>query len=278
MATLLASQPQPLKNLGIIVTRPAAQAHELCHQLGLQGARTLRFPSLAIEPLSTPNPAQRIAQRLSDYRWALFISANAVEHGLDLIKQSGTVLPAAPSPADIRLGVIGKASAQKLSDLLDGRPPDLMPASGFDSEALLALPEMQAVAGQRIVIFRGQGGRGLLADTLRARGASVDYADVYRRIQPTLDPTPLLRAWQRSAIFAATTTSNESLNNLYTMVGERGQRWLRQTALVVVSERGRAFAKTLGFEAPIILAENASAKAITDAVLKLAARYPPSPA
>ena len=82
---------------------------------------------------------------------------------------------------------------------------------GFDSEALLALPEMRDLAGKRVVIFRGDGGRELLGDTLIARGAIVEYAECYRRSKPTSDAAVLLRLWARDEVLGIVITSSEGL-------------------------------------------------------------------
>ena len=49
----------------------------------------------------------------------------------------------------------------------------IAPQDGFDSEAVIALPEFaaDAVRGRKVLIFRGDGGRELLADTFCANAA-----------------------------------------------------------------------------------------------------------
>jgi uroporphyrin-3 C-methyltransferase len=75
------------------------------------------------------------------------------------------------------------------------------------------------VAGKRILVVRGEGGRELLADTLRARGAQVEYFECYRRVAPRADPAPLLSAWDRGEVHAVTASSSEAIDNLIELAG-----------------------------------------------------------
>jgi len=88
----------------------------------------------------------------------------------------------------------------------------LLPAERFDSEGLLALPELAAekVCGQRVVIFRGDGGRELLTDVLRERGASVERVTCYHRSGPRDGFAPLEAAWARGALDGIVVSSSEA--------------------------------------------------------------------
>jgi uroporphyrinogen-III synthase len=124
----------------------------------------------------------------------------------------------------------------------------IAPTGRFDSEALLALPALANVGGWRVVIFRGDGGRELLGDTLRERGATVDYVECYRRARPNADVEPLLKRWGRGEIDAVTVSSSEGLRNLYDMLGKLGQAWLKRTPLFAPHARIAANARALGCE------------------------------
>ena len=95
----------------------------------------------------------------------------------------------------------------------------LAPAQRFDSEALLALDALQAdrIAGKSVLLLRGNGGRELLADTLRARGACVECVTCYRRSAPA-DGSALVSLLCNSGLDAAIVTSSESLRNLLALL------------------------------------------------------------
>jgi len=88
-----------------------------------------------------------------------------------------------------------------------------------------------------VVIFRGDGGRELLGDVLRERGAEVEQIASYRRGKPGNDGAVLLKHWEERTLDAITVTSSEGLRNLYEMVGKLGQAWLRKTPLFVPHAR-----------------------------------------
>ena len=143
---------------------------------------------------------------------------------------------------------------------------DLQPTERFDSEGLLALPELARLDGQRVVIVRGEGGRALLGDTLKSRGAELVYAEVYRRGLPEIDPGPLLDVWHQR-VDLVTATSSEILANLVAMLGQAGWSLLRQTPLLVISDRMREQAAQLGFET-LLVAENPTNSAIVTCLCK----------
>jgi uroporphyrinogen-III synthase len=124
----------------------------------------------------------------------------------------------------------------------------IAPRERFDSEALLALPELACgrVAGRRIAIFRGDGGRELLADTLRERGATVDCIACYRRSGPPHGVAPLLAAWRAGRQDALAVSSSEGLRYLYDGLDDEGRRFLAATPVFVPHARIAENARALG--------------------------------
>ena len=246
--------PCALEGMGVLVTRPMHQAEGLCRLIEATGGRPLRFPALEIREPADPGQAKDLLAQTWD--WLLFVSANAVDFALRL---SGGLPPGA------RIAAVGQATAEALVEA--GHPVDLVPDGPFDSEALLANAAMTRVAGQRILIVRGEGGRALLGDTLTERGATVAYAEVYRRACPDLDPAPLLARWEQD-VQAVVATSGEILDNLLGMLGEAGRDRRLGTPLVVVSPRMAEQAAQLGFRR-IAVAERAQDAAIVAALCGL---------
>jgi uroporphyrinogen-III synthase len=144
-----------------------------------------------------------------------------------------------------------------------------VPEVAFNSEALLAMPQLHNVSGRRIIIFRGEGGRELLGDTLVNRGAQVVYANVYRRALPELDKNKLIQPWMQAQNSAVIVTSQEGLDNLVMLLDADAGKRLRQTPIVVISERILDKARQHGIQAPVVIAKQASDEAILEALIEL---------
>ena len=255
--------PSDLPGLRVMVTRPAHQADPLMTQLKAAGAKPWLFPLLEIVPITSAELERHITQ-LEQYDMAIFISPNAVHYGVEAVTSHQSW------PVSLILATVGAGSAHEL-ELSLRRIPDIMPAKGNDSEALLAETAMQYVAGKRILIFRGRGGREQLAKTLRARGAEVDYAEVYERRRPKTDTAPLNDALRSNAIDVIVITSSEALDNLMTMVEVADLNTLRQTQVLVIHPRQADHVRQLGFIHEPILAQDGSVDAIIKALTSLRA-------
>jgi uroporphyrinogen-III synthase len=265
----------PLNGRGVLVTRPAAQAEHLCQLIREAGGEPIAFPTLEIRAARQPEQAR---QRLAEpWDLLLFVSRNAVEYAMPLFPprwrmrddaDCGSAERSAPAPSNSRplIGAVGRATAAALS--AQGLAVDLVPEQGFDSESLLALPALTEVAGQRVLIVRGEGGRPLQGETLHQRGAEVAFAEVYRRSLPEVDVSAELAAWRERLGFV-TVTSDEVLHNLLQMIGSADQAWLLSMPLVVISDRGGATAMQLGFRR-VAVAEETSDEGVIDALCRLA--------
>jgi uroporphyrinogen-III synthase len=214
-----------LDGMGVVVTRPRAAAEALAPALEAEGARVFIFPALAIEAIASTPALERLLARLATFDLAIFVSANAVEHGLAMARRAGAW------PPGLRVAAIGEATAEALRS--SGIARVISPPERHDSEGLLALPELQAVQAQNVIVFRGEGGRERIKETLAERGAKVEYAECYRRVRPQSDARALLAAWRRGEIHAVSALSAETLRNFVAMVGPADAGTLSSATLVV---------------------------------------------
>lgn len=189
---------------GIVITRPRDLAEAFARRLEERGARAFVFPAIEIQPL----PAPAALRRIGDYDLVVFVSPSAVRVALRAM---------APWPPGATAVAISGGTKRELDRA--GIAPVIVPAAGADSEAVLATPALQQVHGKRVLIIRGDEGRGLLGDSLAARGARIEYAECYRRVRPVLDPAPLLAAWRRGEVDAVLALSAQALDNFVDMTG-----------------------------------------------------------
>lgn len=224
----------------IAVTRPAAQAGGLAAAIEAEGGIVLRFPLLEISPLADPAPLEDIARRLDAFDFACFVSPNAVDHAL------GVVLRRRGWPAHLQAVTVGASSEAALAR--HGITRTIAPHERYDSEALLALPALAAaqVAGRRVAIFRGDGGRELLGETLAQRGATVEYVSCYRRSRPAADAKRLVDLARAGRLDALTLTSSEAADNLIDLLGADAAEVLTCTTLFVPHARIGERARELG--------------------------------
>ncbi|MBK9625665.1 MAG: uroporphyrinogen-III synthase [Rhodocyclaceae bacterium] len=228
----------------IVVTRPLAQAAHLLQALLERGAVPVKFPVLAIHDLQDSSAIVDAAIRLDGFDLVIFVSPNAVEKALDVI------LKQRQWPSNLLVATMGRSSEQALA--ARGITRVIAPSLRFDSEALLDLPELQSIKGQRILICRGDGGRELLGTTLKERGALVEFLTCYQRVQPSLDAAPLLSLWQEGKFDAVTLTSSEGLRNFCAMIGRLGMAWLKHTPTFVTHTRIAEFARDEGLESVVL--------------------------
>ncbi|MCC6532203.1 MAG: uroporphyrinogen-III synthase [Burkholderiales bacterium] len=236
----------PLAGRGVVVTRPREQAGRLSALLKAAAARPILFPTLEIDDPLDSRALRTAIDRLDSFDVAIFISPTAASRGMQSIGARRSL------PARLEIAAIGKGTARELHRL--GVEDVVAPATGADSEALLALPRFADMHARSVVIFRGAGGRELLGETLAQRGATVEYAECYRRKRPSGDAQMLLRAWGRGEVHAVTVTSREALANLVDMVGTLGRHWLRKTPLFVPHERIAQAARALGIADVLVTA------------------------
>jgi len=230
-----------LRGLTVLVTRPAGQGESLVAAIRAMGARAVHFPLLVIEPVADPSRQAVITQQiqeLDNYHVLIFVSTNAARFGLAWIDRFWPQFP-----AGVEVLAVGPATAAALQQL----PCEVQVSpAGMQSEDILALPLLNRVDDRKIALFRGVGGRELLAETLRRRGARVDYIETYER-RPPGDSSAQLHSLIRSeSINVITVTSAQILDTFCGLVDIK-RNGLNLLPLLVPSERVREKALDAGF-------------------------------
>ncbi|MDJ0738715.1 MAG: uroporphyrinogen-III synthase [Gammaproteobacteria bacterium] len=219
--------PCDLAGLSVLVTRPAQQSTRLCELIERAHGRPVRFPALEILGPVDKHAARAQLDAARDADLLIFVSANAVQYAFPLLPDQ--------LPLDIGVAAVGSATARALREV--GLDPTQVPER-MDSEGLLALPALRDMTGRTVFVLRGNGGRELIRDTLEARGADVRQVEVYRRRLPQRPAATdnLVRGWSQ-LVDVVTASSQAILDNLFTLLGDDGVQHLRDTPLVVVSQR-----------------------------------------
>ena len=241
---------KPLHDLKVLVTRPKQRAAGLCQMIEQAGGSALQFAAIEITEPADTQSREHARDHIKEFALAIFISPTAVEKTFGFLSEL---------PADISISAIGSRTANALETR--GLGINIMPA-GHDTESLLEHPQMQArqVVGKKIVIFRGEGGRALLGDTLQSRGAEVFYADMYQRSPP---PSAEQLGQYLTQTDIITVSSNQGLQNLFDLATDKNS--ITRHYLVVPGERSYTLAKALGFS-KIFVAENATDEACMNAL------------
>ena len=215
-----------LAGCGVLITRPEHQSKELAAEVEAAGGNVFHFPAIDIIGRDILDIGREFAS-LDTPDIVIFVSSNAVAYGLPVVQGIET-----------KIAAVGPATCASIEALhVD---VDISPTDGFDSEHLLGHTSLQAVDGMNVIIMRGQSGRELLGDTLRERGAKVDYLCVYNRIPhvPTLaDLEDLESALNQQRIQFVTVLSAETVEFLVQILPPQSLGLLRKSTLVAPSAR-----------------------------------------
>ncbi len=233
-----------LQGLTVLVTRPDTRQQELQQAIEAAGGRCVAFPLLAIEPVSEQSARDKLrrqVENLDQFDLLIFISTNAAAFGGELIDSYWPQFP-----VGVAVLAVGPTTAEAVRDRLACEVSSS--ENGMASEDLLELPALKNVEGKKIALFRGVGGRELLATTLRERGAQVDYFEVYRRITVDYPNEALVNEIEAAGVNVITAFSGESLNRLLELAREPAQRsTLLALSLIVPSQRVADMATAEGF-------------------------------
>ena len=233
---------QTLNGLRILNTRPKKQARALSIEINKAKGVAIECPTLEIE--ATDKGWVDSLPDLNTVGYAIFISANAVHLCFNQLKSKNISWP-----PNIKVIAIGKASAKALSTF--NIRVDKMPDKS-DSEHLIALNILQELKKQTVLLFKGEGGRALIEESLFQRGALVISINVYKRVLPTFSPQLIASIWRDNLVDIILLTCEQSIYHIFKMFGQEAHSWLKEKPCVVISERLAKIAASFGMEKIII--------------------------
>lgn len=258
MSPAFANVRQPLAGATLVVTRPAGEGDGFARRARALGAATVLLPGLSLRPPDDPARARRQLQESFD-DW-IFVSPLAVRHAFAL------AAPGHPAAGRRAFGV-GEGTRRALARR---GVAAIAPRAGSDSEGLLACAELADVRGRRIALVGAPGGRGLLAPTLAARGASVEAIHAYRRVPPRLTRRHFAALAAASDPLLMPVSSAEALGHLVALLPAQLLGRLRGQTLVASSRRLAAAASAAGFGNVVLAASAAPADLLAAAARALA--------
>ena len=235
--------PNSLSGLIVLITRPSNQVDTLRREIESGGAKVLSLPLIEIKALNGVQAIQDIKDKvlqLDCYQSLIFVSNNAVSFGGEVIND---YWPQFPLGVDVI--AVGPTTAEAASERFACEVAQ--PSNGMTSEDILRLPQLHDVSGQKIGIVRGQGGRDLLADTLRERGAIVDYIEAYSRSAIHYTSADFCNRLCEAGVNILTVSSGESLDRLTHLLGDNRKK-LQQLNLLVPSQRVGRQAENAGYQ------------------------------
>ncbi len=254
------SVSRSLDGYTVLVTRPDEQAGPLIAEIEKRGGQVIFAPMIVIRAKRDDPLALATLRRLPEFHSVIFVSKNAIEIGVELIRAQKQTLERC------QVYAVGPGSAGRLHEL--GVTDVHMPHGEFTSEGLLKLPGLSShqIGGKKVLIVRGVGGRELLAQTLTQRGALVEYCEVYERTIPTEPLSKQLAACGVAAPDIGIITSREALTNLAEKIDREQLDLLYDVPLLVVGARTALEVERLGFTMAPLVVDNPGDQSVIEAL------------
>ena len=248
-------------SLRVLATRPLHQNNSWVNALQAANYEVIELPLLEIVDLGKEynEKIKATILRLDEYERAIFISQNAVSRAFNWIDKYWPQLP-----LGITWLAIGKKTQNLMLKAFGGQISKAETCEAMNSDALLSLASLNAVEQMKILIFRGLGGREYLAETLRSRGATVEYCELYeRRIPEMLSEKIASIEWLGNEVLPV--FSGDSLTSFVSQLQDNQLEHLKNLQVITPGERVKHLALELGFK-NVITATNATEESMLSAL------------
>ena len=247
----------------VVITRPRQQARTLHDLVVAAGGEPWMLPT--IETVVEHGDAVALsAAGQPGFERYVFVSRNAARFAAVVSPQLAQLL------ATREVYAVGEGTRAELARLGIRAETGTSPRGGSDALLALAAFHRRWLRGRRVLIVRGAGGREVLREALESRGASVAYAEVYRRCCPRRVSKALLQRWRRQVPDVIVISSGEALSNLMKMLPADLLEGVTGIPLVVMSKRILAMARAAGFSPRAVFTATETSDAGLMAALKRA--------
>jgi uroporphyrinogen III methyltransferase / synthase len=204
---------KPLFGKGIVVTRPRGQADEFAELLRAEGARVILFPVITVEPLENTAPLDEALDRIGEYRWLIFTSANSVRFFFQRLRDRSMDIRDMKGP---RIACIGPATAQAIRR--KGLNVDIVP-DDYISEGVIKAFDGIDLDGAKVLLPRAETARDVIPEGLAARGASVEVVPLYRTTGSGREGAELIAMMEEGRVDVLTFTSPSTVKHCLKMIG-----------------------------------------------------------
>lgn len=183
----MSNRPQNLllKGRTFLITRTIeGNKHERA-DLEKLGAKVIELPLIEIKPSSNPKMLDRALQRISEFDWIVFTSANGVNLFFDLVNKKR-------KKAKIRakFACVGIKTKDALED--NGFKASLVPRTFLTEELGKELSSSFDLNGKKILLARAEEANKKITSILKKGGAIVTEAPVYRTVTIKKSPKSVL--------------------------------------------------------------------------------------
>ena len=230
----------------IVITRRAEQAGSLHRALKSRGAEVVVLPTIELAPPRSWRPVDAAIQRLNEYDWVIFTSANGVEAFAARLRKHRKTMSALQGAL---IAAIGPATARALRAR---RLRVRVVPEEFRAEGLVQALSGVRWRGKRALLARAAKARQVLPRELRRRGARLDVIAVYRTVVPPASRSGIARLFGARKPDAITFTSSSTVLNFCSMAGRsQARRILRGVAVITVGPVTSRTARALGLRVAV---------------------------
>ena len=222
----------------ILVTRPSAQAPELCSLLEERGLTPVAVPTVAIDGASAAADLDAMIEGLDGADWLVLTSVNGADALAARLATTGRRLP-----PDLRVAAVGPATAAALGAAgirVDHVPEDFL--------TVAIAPGLGEGSERRVVLARADSATPALRDALEAGGATVEEVVAYRTVEGPAASRDALRAALQQDLAGIAFTSGSTVRGLMRLASSVDRGRARALPAFCIGPVTADQARTSGFD------------------------------